>query len=184
MQISTGFASWQRYRAALWASAKLCGVEQRAPPIFGKAAITLGTGPHSSSCGGPIAPSLLIAFTATHVCVPRVCDVRSTLAMETSQRWFTFCNQYQTLAGSDGIIADVRPTAAASEPYVRLYFTIALALRGLHRAHPRPWLIIIRPLGLITALNTPPRPLVYTVNHKKRDSIFLTITSANLNRFL
>jgi len=28
-----------------WASAKLCGVEQRAPPIFGRAAITLGTGP-------------------------------------------------------------------------------------------------------------------------------------------
>ena len=25
-----------------------CGVEQRAPPIFGRAAITLGTGPHSS----------------------------------------------------------------------------------------------------------------------------------------
>ena len=27
-------------------SAKLCGVEQRAPPIFGRAAITLGTGLH------------------------------------------------------------------------------------------------------------------------------------------
>ena len=32
----------------LWASAKLCGVEQRAPPVFGRAAITLGIGPHSS----------------------------------------------------------------------------------------------------------------------------------------
>jgi len=32
-----------------WTSAKLCGVEQRAPPIFGRAAITLGIGPHSSS---------------------------------------------------------------------------------------------------------------------------------------
>jgi len=32
----------------LWASAKLCGVEQRAPPIFGRAAITLSIGPHSS----------------------------------------------------------------------------------------------------------------------------------------
>jgi len=29
------------------ASAKLCSVEQRAPPIFGRAAITLGIGPHS-----------------------------------------------------------------------------------------------------------------------------------------
>ena len=29
-----------------WASAKLCGVEQRAPPIFGRAAVTLGIGPH------------------------------------------------------------------------------------------------------------------------------------------
>ena len=38
----------QRYCTALqyWASAKLCGVEQRAPPIFGRAAITLGIGPH------------------------------------------------------------------------------------------------------------------------------------------
>jgi len=26
----------------------VCGVEQRAPPIFGRAAITLGIGPHSS----------------------------------------------------------------------------------------------------------------------------------------
>ena len=28
------------------ASAKLCGVEQRSPPIFSGAAITLGIGPH------------------------------------------------------------------------------------------------------------------------------------------
>jgi len=48
LQISTGFASWQRYCTALWASAKLCGVEQRAPATFGRVAITLGIGPHSS----------------------------------------------------------------------------------------------------------------------------------------
>jgi len=48
--ISTGFAFWQRYCTAFqyWASAKLCGVEQRAPPIFDRAAITLAIGPHSS----------------------------------------------------------------------------------------------------------------------------------------
>jgi len=46
-QISTGFASWQRYCTAVGVS-KLCGVEQRAPPILGRAAITLGIGPHSS----------------------------------------------------------------------------------------------------------------------------------------
>jgi len=41
LQISTGFVSWQRYCTALyWTSAKLCGVEQRAPPVFGRAAIT------------------------------------------------------------------------------------------------------------------------------------------------
>jgi len=47
--VSTGFAYWQRYCTALqqWASAKLCGVEQRAPPIFARAAIALGIGPHS-----------------------------------------------------------------------------------------------------------------------------------------
>ena len=31
-----------------WARAKLCGVEHRAPHIFGRATITLGIGPHSS----------------------------------------------------------------------------------------------------------------------------------------
>ena len=31
-----------------WAWAKLCGVEHRAPPIFGRATITFGIGPHSS----------------------------------------------------------------------------------------------------------------------------------------
>jgi len=47
--ISMGFASWQRYCAVLrqWTSVKLCSVVQRAPPIFGTAAITLGIGPHS-----------------------------------------------------------------------------------------------------------------------------------------
>ena len=43
---------WQRYCTALEqstaASAKLCGVQQRAPPIFGRAAITFGIGPHPS----------------------------------------------------------------------------------------------------------------------------------------
>jgi len=50
LQISTGFESWQSYCTALqyWASAKLCGVEHRAPPIFDRAAITLGIDPHSS----------------------------------------------------------------------------------------------------------------------------------------
>jgi len=33
---------------AQWASAKLCRVQQRVPPIFGRAAIALGIGPHSS----------------------------------------------------------------------------------------------------------------------------------------
>ena len=49
LQISTGLASWQRYCTALqhWASTKFCGVEQMAPPIFGRAVHLLGIGPHS-----------------------------------------------------------------------------------------------------------------------------------------
>ena len=45
-----GLASWQRYCTArqYWTSAKLCGVDQRAPPIFGRATIMLGICPHSS----------------------------------------------------------------------------------------------------------------------------------------
>ena len=33
-----------------WTSGKLCGVEQRAPPMFGRVTITFGIGPHSSLC--------------------------------------------------------------------------------------------------------------------------------------
>jgi len=40
-----GVALVRIYNAGL-KCAKLCGVEQRAPPIFGRAAITLGIGPH------------------------------------------------------------------------------------------------------------------------------------------
>jgi len=41
---------WQRYCTALkqWARAKLCGIEHTAPPIFSRATIALGIGPHSS----------------------------------------------------------------------------------------------------------------------------------------
>jgi len=47
---SLALSYWRRYCTALeqWARAKLCGVEHRAPPIFGRATITLGTGPYSS----------------------------------------------------------------------------------------------------------------------------------------
>jgi len=47
---SLALSYWQRYCTALeqWAWAKLCSVEHRAPPLFGRATITLGIGPHSS----------------------------------------------------------------------------------------------------------------------------------------
>ena len=43
---------WQHYCTVLewWASAKLCGIQQRVPPIFGRVAIALGIGLHSSLC--------------------------------------------------------------------------------------------------------------------------------------
>jgi len=42
-----GFAFWQRYCTASSSGRQAnCGVEQRTPPIFGTAAITLGIGPH------------------------------------------------------------------------------------------------------------------------------------------
>jgi len=47
---SLALSYWQRYCTSLekWARAKLCGIEHRAPPIFGRATITLGLNPHSS----------------------------------------------------------------------------------------------------------------------------------------
>ena len=44
------------------ASAKLCGVEHRAPPMFDRATITLGIGPHSSFF-------LFVVFHCIYVCV-------------------------------------------------------------------------------------------------------------------
>ena len=41
-------AALLRGTPVLSVSQKLCGVEQRAPAVFGRAAITLGIGPHSS----------------------------------------------------------------------------------------------------------------------------------------
>ena len=60
------FAFWQRYCMVLqqWASATLCGVEQRAPPIFGRAAITLGIGPHFKLI---IVIIVLLLFAAVHI---------------------------------------------------------------------------------------------------------------------
>ena len=47
---SLALSYWQRYCTALeqWMRAKLCDVQHRAPPISGRATITLGIGPHSS----------------------------------------------------------------------------------------------------------------------------------------
>jgi len=47
---SCTFLYWQRYCTALeqWARAKLCGVEHTTTPIFSRATVTLGIGPHSS----------------------------------------------------------------------------------------------------------------------------------------
>jgi len=49
VQISTSFASGHRYCTASSSGRQPnCGIEQRAPPVFGRATITLGIGPHSS----------------------------------------------------------------------------------------------------------------------------------------
>ena len=49
---------------AVGVSSKLCGVQQRAPPIFGMAAITLGIGPHSGS----------FFFSSSNLCGRRLDD--------------------------------------------------------------------------------------------------------------
>jgi len=49
-KFSTGFASWQCYCMVVqqWASAKLCGVKQRATPIFGRGPSRWALAPISS----------------------------------------------------------------------------------------------------------------------------------------
>jgi len=66
---------WQRYCTAVeqWARAKLCGVEHRSSPIFGRATTSLGIGPHFSFSGfgsvhgskkdGPLSKSNLLFST-------------------------------------------------------------------------------------------------------------------------
>ena len=50
--IKSAGLNYRRYCTAdeQWARAKLVGVEHRAPPVFGRATITLGIGPRSSIC--------------------------------------------------------------------------------------------------------------------------------------
>jgi len=59
------------------ASAKLCGVEQRAPPTFGMATITLGIRPHSSFSRFTYGLAyIVIVFTGSAFCVLVVILVR------------------------------------------------------------------------------------------------------------
>jgi len=71
-----GLASWQHYCTVLncWASAKLFSVEQRAPPIFSRAAITLGIGPHFSFKLWSVLVYVCAVRTIDHCCA-KVCDV-------------------------------------------------------------------------------------------------------------
>jgi len=76
--ISAGFASWQCYCTVLlqWASAKLCGVEQTTPPIYGRAAIMLGINPHSSSfvfSSPNLSRHTLDGLSANLECVSEMC---------------------------------------------------------------------------------------------------------------
>ena len=66
LQISAGFAPWQRYCTASSSGhqPKVCGVEQRAPPMFGRVTITLGIGPHSSSQCLHFKNSIIVLYLA------------------------------------------------------------------------------------------------------------------------
>ena len=96
LQISTGFASWQHYCMVLqyWASAKLCGVDQSVPPIFRRAAITLGTGPHSSSqlfCGRPHEAQMAGRSGLVATCLTTECEF-SGLNITTGNRVHRHCD--------------------------------------------------------------------------------------------
>jgi len=58
-----------KFGRVVFETAKLCGVEQRAPPMFGRATITLGIGPNSSCrCfqDGGRPPSYLLCVCLDH----------------------------------------------------------------------------------------------------------------------
>jgi len=77
-------ANFNRFRVlAAWRQPN-CGVEQRAPPIFGRAAITLGIGPHSSCFCFVKFSCLLVKKRCVCVCARLcVCKVRYTLPVFT-----------------------------------------------------------------------------------------------------
>ena len=74
-----------------WASAKLCGVKQRAPTMFGRATITLGIGSHSS---------ITFRNAAASLCPVFVCHYYRT----------TLCTQAQRMLSS--VLLSVRYTDA------------------------------------------------------------------------
>jgi len=59
-----------------------CGVQQRAPPIFGRAAITLGIGPHSSTLYYGISTASVTSQLVYH-------NVIYTVSQKTSHLWLT-----------------------------------------------------------------------------------------------
>ena len=96
-----------------WASAKLCDVEQRAPPIFGRAAITLGIGPHSSIL-------FLVYVSNVLLCVNTV-DIEYIAAVD---RWMSVLFKYiqPYLYTNGGPIIMVQVTNVWSRLYSPVWF--------------------------------------------------------------
>ena len=98
LQISTGFASWQRY-----CTASSNGRQPNfAPPIFGRAAITLGIGPHSSLV-------IVWSFYCISPCytVLRALMLGLVLRPQTSDLGFVFGGLGLGLGGSLGLVGQL-----------------------------------------------------------------------------
>jgi len=108
--------NWVRVLAALLHStlvvrvSKLCGIEQRAPPIFGTAAITLGSGPHSSC-----------VFLTDTQCIHLV-------TVKPSQQHWTQCDKKRQKSGITRMWANAQRDVRPAEYKWRPLFNAALWL--------------------------------------------------------
>ena len=124
-----------------------CGVKQRAPPIFGRAAITLGTGPHSSfHCSQQLSiysattlmVFLLLLMLSTHTVIQSAVtetDPSSSLLLVTAGRVGVCLGGGVVWLGVHGRLRDTRLVERHCHHQVRPSHALHV-LRGLGAAHP------------------------------------------------
>ena len=70
------------------------------------------------------------------------------------------------------------------DPYDLELYRMQLSIVGYNTVNALSYWVIMIIIIVIIVIDHPQSGMIYTLNHKKRDILFLTRTLANLSRFL